>query len=329
MRFFGEMGISYQLLHSGHDTLMYQGMASDQTHVLAELRRAFSSSPPAQITQEPYDSNPKHLRRLARLGPTDSAEVDDLWQYTQDLLYGGEIQGALLKYLLPFCLKAWRDDLRGAHSGYGGFVEHFYPVLANKHIFDEHLAPNETMAVSAFMRGSILEEIDDQRGLTYKSMVARPYRWITALTTHGVILPDVDQLWSAWWRIDTIGRAIAAVQYISCLMYGSNENPVFGQWTPDIGGGPPSLWEFGGHLYEHRWLEPNIRFLRRVLHPQGVGDVLKLAVERLGGQPEHAEATEIESDIPLCAETLTARCAELPRLLETTQKPGELLEWKQ
>jgi hypothetical protein len=304
-------------------------MASDQTPALSELQRSFSSSPPTQITQEPFDSSPKHLSRLARLGPGDSAEVGDLWEYTQDLLYSGEIQGALLKYLLPFFLKAWRADLRGAHSDYGGFVEHFYPVLTNKHIFDEHLTPSQMMAVSAFMRGSILEEIDDQRGLTNSGMGARPYRWITALTTHGVLLPDVDQLWSAWWSINTVGRAVAAVQYISCLMYGANENPVFARWTPERGGGPPSLWEFGGHLYEHRWLEPNIRFLRRILNPQEVGDVLRLAVERLGGHPEHAVATEIEGDIPLCAETLAARCAELPRLLETSQQPAKLLEWTQ
>jgi hypothetical protein len=309
--------------------LIYQGMAREQTPGLSKLHRAFSSGPPKQITQEPFDSSPKHLSRLGRLRPGDRAEVGDLWEYTQDLLYSGEIQGALLKYLLPFCLSAWREDLRGLHSGYGGFVEHFYPVLANKHIFDEHLTPSQTSAISEFMRGSILEEIDEQRGLTYSGMGARPYRWVTALTTHGVLLPDVDQLWTAWWSIDTVGRAVAAAQYISCLMYGVNENPVFAPWTPERGGGPPSLWEFGGHLYEHRWLAPNIRYLSRILNPQEVADVLRLAVERLGGQPEHEAATEIKGDIPLCAETLTARCAELPLVLETPRQPAKLPEWTQ
>ena len=138
--------------------LIYQGMARDQTPGLSKLRRAFSSAPPKQITQEPFDSSPKHLSRLGRLLPGDRPEVGDLWEYTQDLLYSNEIQRALLRYLLPFCLSAWRDDLRGVHSGYGGFVEHFYPVLANKHIFDELLTPSQTMAVSEFTRASILEE---------------------------------------------------------------------------------------------------------------------------------------------------------------------------
>jgi len=104
---------------------------------------------------------------------------------------------------------------------------------------------------------------------------------------------------------------------------------VFAQWTPERGGGPPCLWELEGHLYEHRWLEPNIRFLRRILNPQEVGKVLGLAVERLGGQPEHEIATEIRSDIPLCDETLAARCTELPGLLETPRQPAKSIEWTQ
>jgi hypothetical protein len=120
---------------------------------------------------------------------------------------------------------------------------------------------------------------------------------------------------------------VAAVQYISCLIYMANENPAFAPWTPDGGGGPPCLWEFAGHLYEHRWLEPNARFLRRTLNPQQVTEVLSRAVAQLADEPERTIAVQVQADIPLCSETLAARCAELPRLLETQQKPSKLLEW--
>jgi hypothetical protein len=206
-------------------------------------------------------------------------------------------------------------------------VEYFYPVLANKHVFDEHLASTQVVAVSDFMRQSILEEIDEQRGLAYKGPAAQPYRWVTALTTHGVILPDLDKLWSSWWSIDTVGRAVTAVQYISCLIYGPNENVVFAPWTPDGGGGPPCLWEFAGHLYEHCWLEPNVRFLKQTLNPQQVSEVLSQSVDRLAEQPEGRVAAEVQADLPLCSETLAACCTELPRLLETKQSPSKLLEW--
>jgi hypothetical protein len=302
-------------------------MTNDQMNKRVPLHRAFGASkPPEKITQEAFEGDARHLRRLVRLRPNERAEVSDLWEYTQDLRYT-EIQGPLLAYLLPFCLAAWREDLRGFDAGYGGFVEHLYPVLAERHIFDVHLTPKQTEAVSGFMRGAILEEIDDQRGLAYGGTNARPYRWIGALTSYGVLLPDVQRFWTAWWSLETVGRAVAAVQYISCLMYSEDENPVFSPWTQDAGGGPPCLWEFEGHLYEHRWLEANVSFLKETLNVTGVGEVLKRAVERLTEQPEHEVAAGVLADLPLCIATLESRCAELPLLLQTKQESTASLEW--
>jgi len=298
---------------------------SSRAHSTATLCRVFGSTPP-EITQEPFEGNPKHLRRLARLRSGEKAEVRDLWEYTQDLLYT-DIQGSLFTYLLPFCLEAWREDLRGTSTEYGGFVEHFYPVLANRQVLDHFLTPAQSAAASDFMRSSILDEIDDQRGLTYSGTGARPYQWITALTTHGVLFPDIANLWNAWWSVATVGRAVAAVQYVSCLMYEANENLVFSSWTPDRGGGPPTLWEFGGHLYTNRWLEPNVTFLKHALNAKKAADVLNRAVERLIDQPEHEIAAAVRADLPLCEQILQARCLALPRLLGTIQEPGKLLEW--
>jgi hypothetical protein len=302
-------------------------MTADRAKTRDTFQHAYGVvSPPERITQEAFDRDDAHLRRLARLRPNERAEASDLWEYTQDLRYT-EIQGPLVAYLLPFCLAAWREDLRGFGAGYGGFVEHLYPVLADRHIFDVHLTPKQTEAVSGFMREAILEEIDDQRGLAYRGMNARPYRWIRALTSYGVLLPDVQRAWTAWWSLETVGRAIAAAQYISCLMYSEDENPVFSPWTQDAGGGPPCLWEFEGHLYEHRWLEPNLMFLKQTLNVTVVSEVLKRAVERLTEQPEHEVATQVLTDLPLCIATLESRCAELPLLLQTTQEPASSLEW--
>ena len=137
----------------------------------------------------------------------------------------------------------------------------------------------------------------------------------------------MDPLWTAWWSLETVGRAIAAVQYISCLMYPEYEDPVFAPWTPDSGGGPPCLWEFEGHLYAHRWLEPNVNFLKGILTVQRVSDVLVHAVERLVGHPEYEAAAAVQQDSSLCTETMELRCAELPLLLETIQQSSMQLSW--
>jgi hypothetical protein len=154
------------------------------------------------------------LRRLLRTKPGERPDLQDLWEYLQDLRYT-DIQSSLLAYLLPFCLELWCEDLRGTSNEYGGY---FYPVLVDRAIFDKHLTSKQNAAVSEFMRQTILEEIDDQLGLAYQGSKARPYRWIGALTTYGVLLPDVYRVWGTWWSLDTVGRAIAAVQYISCLI---------------------------------------------------------------------------------------------------------------
>ena len=301
-------------------------MTNDQMNKRATLHRALGASkPPEKITQGAFDRDDGHLRRLVRLAPDERADVSDLWAYTQDLRYT-KIQGTLLAYLLPFCLEAWREDLRG-FDGYGGFVEQLYPVLADRNVFDVHLTPKQTEAVSTFMREAILEEIDEQRGLAYQGVNARPYRWNRAITSYGVLLPDVQRVWTAWWSLDTVGRAIAAVQYISCLMYSENENPVFSPWTQDGGGGPPCLWEFEGLLYDHRWLEPNVTFLRETLNATGVREVLHRAVERLAEQPEREMASRVLADLPVSTATLESRCAELPLLLQTTQESTSSLEW--
>lgn len=301
-------------------------MHRGDANAVVALRRAFGTRlPPGSITQEAFDRDAGHLHRLVQLEPGGRAKPEDLWAYTQDLRYT-EIERGLLAYLLPVCLQAWQDDLRGAR-GYGGFVEHFYPVLADRHVFEAHLTPNQSAAVSGFMRQSILAAIDDQRGLSYRGANAIPYRWIGALTTYGVLLPDIEPLWTAWWSLGTTGRAVSALQYISALMYPDDANPVFAPWTHDEGGGPPCLWEFGGHLYAHRWLEPNVDFLRRTLNVPAAADVLNRAMEMLKREPEHEVAVRMLGDLPSRTDMLDARCAELPHLLATQQEPGQLLKW--
>jgi hypothetical protein len=287
---------------------------------IERLRRGLGRlAAPKEIRQEPYDRDDAHLRRLCRLRPTDMPQPDDLWAYGQDLRYAHELQTDLLLWVLPYCLRAWRDELRGDDRRYGGFVEHLYPALADRVVGS--LNERQRAAVATYMRDALLEEIDDQRGLAFSGMDARPYRWIRAQTSYGVIFPDVGELWAAWWGLGSRGRAVAAVQYLSCLVYDDTENPVFARWTPHGGGGPPCLWEFDGHLYTHRWLESNVQFLADALEPSKVTDVLGRAVSSLNAEPEADVGTRVLAGVADRTTVLASRCEELPRLLRQVQKP--------
>ena len=300
-------------------------MGNAATDDLASLRRALGNPrPPAHVWQRDFDHDPGHLERIVSLGPGQRADARDLVDYALDITYE-EVQGDLLRYALPICLQAWREDLLGHDKGYGGFVENLYPALAR--VFDRVLQPADTAAIAAFMRAGLLEEMDQQRDLAFTGMGARPYRWFRGLAANGVILPDIPQLWTALWSLGSVGRAIAAVQYAACLLYGETDNPVFTPWTRIGGGGPPSLWEFAGHLYTHRWQQPNVNFLREALTPQAVLDVLRRAVVQLDGQPEQTVAAQVLKDASVRETILASRCAELPRILERTQDPGDWIEW--
>ncbi len=276
-----------------------------------DLRRAMGNpKPPTQILQEPFEADDRHLTSLARTEPGTTAAPNDLYEYVQDVLYT-KIDPVLLRYVLPFCLDEWRRELRENAYGHGGMIEHLYPLLAKPEVFETHLLPEQTRAVSEFMWNAILEEINDQRGLHYESAQARPYRWIRALTSYGVLRPDIHLLWNEWWSLKTIGRSVAFLQYVSSLMYAENENPIFAPWTPNGGGGPPNLSEFAGHMYKHRWLPANVEFLRSRLATNVIEKNLHKAVQTLQSESEHSVAAEMETDWPLCVDLFERNCAKL------------------
>src|SRR5256885_7224680 len=115
------------------------------------------------------------------------------------------------------------------------------------------------------------------------------------------------------------GRAIAFVQYISCLMYSEYENPIFAPWTANEGGGQLSVSEVEGHLYKYGWLQPNLDFLATAVEEVKLADQLQRAVRVLEGQPEYPIASEIAEDWPLCVDFLRGQCAMLLKELATQQ----------
>jgi hypothetical protein len=230
-----------------------------------------------------------------------------------------------LAWVLPWFLEAWLDDLIGRSNAYAGAVEQLYPTLANARVLGS-LRADQRDAIAVFMRDGLLSEIDTQEGLSYSGSGARPYRWIAAHASYGVLFLGVEQLWKRLWAAETRGRAVAVVQYASCLIY-DDDNPVFASWAHDRGGGPPCLWEQAGHLYDEPWLEENVRYVRDFLKPARVIDSLRLAVTALAGQQEMPIAEQVLRGAQSRGEVLASRCDELPRLLAHTQSPHNLCEW--
>lgn len=273
-----------------------------------------SDRAPKRITQEPFDYDPGHYRRLCDLDG-QSPDAVDLVDYALDMTYM-ELQPDLLRHLLPVLLTAWRRDLfEGSSTGFGGFSEHFWPALLRGKALHETLATPECRAVENFMRDSILDRLDQEQELSFPGMAASPYDWIQALVSYGVVFASIESIWKEWWRFETTGQSVAAFQYVSALAYEDSCNPVFAPWTRDKGGGAPALWECGCHLFDVGWKEENLRFLCTTLSVDYIGDRLSVALERITDPAPRKVATQIFEDLPKNQALLALRIEELPRLL--------------
>jgi hypothetical protein len=321
--------LSSSSLHIQHAVTAKQTTVDSISDAIVAVRRAFGDPKPLaaeDVWQKPFDYDTAHLHRLAILSPTASAEPADLVAYALDFKYE-QIQKDLFLHVLPFCLRAWHEDLTSPFGRYETFVDEFYPALLRGSVFGGVLEPNEASAVGDFMRAAILAEIDAQQTLSFKGSKGAAYAWFHALSTYGLLRDDIEKLWSAWWSADTVGRALAAAQYASCLIYDETGNPVFDAWTREHGGGPPCLWHYRGHVLEESWRPENLEFLERTLTPDGVRAVLDRSVARLTGHPLRDKVASIRFRLDARTETLANRCIDVRRFLATPNEAEYSFQW--
>jgi len=216
--------------------------------VLAALK---CQQAPHQIWQRAFDYDPQHLYTLVKytpyvpgsgIMPSASCLID----YSLDLKYE-EIQPDLFRCLFPLCLEAWHQHLFASArvSQYSAFVEYFLDTLNARPFLQDLLDEQEYEIIVAFIRNSILDRLDQEPGILFSRESATVYVWFGELSAFAVIFPLLERLWNEWWSMKTPGHAMAVLQYISCLLYLKDENPIFAPWTPQDGGGPPELWEMG------------------------------------------------------------------------------------
>jgi hypothetical protein len=273
-----------------------------------------SSRVPETIIQEPFDYDPGHYMRLCHLEGGQPDPID-LIDYALDMTHMS-LQSELLRHLMPVLLDAWRRDLfGGSAAGFRGFVEYFWPALLRVKTTQVILSDAEIGVVMSFMRDAILDRLDAEDSLAFSGMGASPYDWVHSLVSFGVIFPNIESLWTEWWQMKTSGHAIAAFQYASALVYEADKNPVFASWTKDRGGGPPSLWECGCHMFDAGWREENLHFLRQTLSVEYIKQRLRAAQRVIKSASANSVASRILADLPVRATLLALRLEQLPTIL--------------
>jgi hypothetical protein len=274
-----------------------------------------SAGAPKQITQQPFDGDPGHYRRLCDLGDAAPSGAD-LVDYALDMKYM-ELQPELLRYLTPVLLTAWRRNLfEGAQASYAGFIEEFWAALLTGSALTKVFTEAERDAFISYMRESILDRLDFEESLHFSGMGASPYFWVQALVSYGTLFSDVEILWTEWWQMKTQGHAIATFQYASALMYEDQKNPVFDAWTKDKGGGPPALHASGAMVFSVSWKQENIVFLKNTLSANYFEQKLQLAYGQIKDVAAKKIAKGILDDFPGQRARLELRIEQLLKLLE-------------
>jgi hypothetical protein len=280
---------------------------------------------PTQVWQEPYEHDGTAYERLCILNG-HAPSGDDLYDYCMDLLYSpSKIQLDLFRYLLPICLSAWKDVLLGhAAREYAAFDEHFFPALVKRESLYKYLDVEELEVVQTFVVEAILERIREEKSLQHTGSRDKVYSWFRAVTDFAIVFSDLDKLWMRWWQLSFDGYAIAALEYLSCLMYEDDCNPIFGPWTTENGGGPPPLNESGCNFHQVGWRPENIDLLLSTLTPTYLERGMRMAVNRLEQFLEHrAVCTKMSTDWSAQLYLVEWRLKQLPELLANS----DLHDW--
>lgn len=266
--------------------------------------------PPKTIWERQFDRADDALRRLAS---TPHEKITDLWCYYHDLAHV-ELQPELFEYLFPACLMDWHSTLMNHLPCSAGDSEFHYGVHKGK-VFEKMLSPVRREQVMEFFRDSLVERLERQHVFATVRNRFPSTSWICRLNSLGIILPNIELIWNELWLLDTPGRAIAALQYLSGLMYFDGENPLFQEWF----GESPSLCRNDSFIFHDGWPDNNAGLLTATLTPAFVRNTVPKAVTLLQGHPEFKKAKKMESDLERaeCQKLIEVRVAELPVLLRT------------
>ncbi|MCB0628565.1 MAG: hypothetical protein R2824_02260 [Saprospiraceae bacterium] len=276
--------------------------------------------PPTVVWQEPFDYIRGHCERLC--DQRRHLQNVDLYDYLLDYRYM-EVQQDLLRYLLPKVLYAWGQYLLGKTEEYGGMSEQVFASLAGRPLYPDFFKEEEFEATMQYVASLILEAMQQETTLHHRGYSHLPYNWFYALGSFMVVFPNLDYLWERWWSLPNEALSLSMVEYVSCLMYENTDNPVFAMWTDQDGGGPPSLVETDGLIYNEATHPDNVAFLESILNIDYIHDRL-LAARNVISTPDNLQVLDqMLEDFELQSIILEERLEDFPKLLRLPKQDIE------
>ncbi|POP45367.1 hypothetical protein CHU32_13120 [Superficieibacter electus] len=254
-------------------------------------RAIFGDEPPVRHVWEPeFDYADKELQALAATDWRDITGHQLSGYYVLNLVYNEPMQPELFRYLFPLCLAKWRETL--LTIGYGDhFEESLFRALRRPYLWREMMDASQRQQVRAFIVDTMLARMDNERGFGVL------LSWLPAFNDIGGTAPVMRIIWSRWWSLDSVGKAVCALQYAAHLIYSGDDNILGSK------GGCGCGWH---HPLSHTdgWSQENWAFLCEALTPQTILEGVQAAAEKLRGEPEEDIAARIARDALDAAEII-------------------------
>ena len=278
-------------------------------NITSERSRQIFNNPssPKIIWEKQFDGFNKELTQISKKNWKDITD-DDLWYYLLDLAYV-DLQPELFNYLFPVCLNFWYKTLMNNDSANQGDAGFHYSLHQGK-ILKSMVTQKQKQEIYKYFHDGFLDRIEQERGFIYSGSSTPAYAWISRFNSLGYIIP-INTIWTNWWKIDSLGKAVSALMYASGLIYVKGENPIFSKWTPFKGGGGPYLTESDADIYDSAWLKENIDFLKQTLSVEYIQKKVQLAATLLAEEDESEMANKIANDVLNNSDIITIKIEDL------------------
>lgn len=277
---------------------------------------------PERVWQRQFDYQNEKLVEMAQMDWDQVPAQYLTLYYFLDLEYV-ELQEELFRHLFPSCLKYWYDTLMNNED-----VNCFHAPLVGRQIAENMLSERERSSLCEFFQDGFLDRVEAERGFVYEEpddpMEERgksANAWISRFNSLGIVAPVIPQIWEDWWALDQTGKAVCAVMYASGFVYGERENPIYGAWTRETGGGPylasPDCSDQCGV-----WRMDNLSFLQSTLNADYITHKLEQAAQRLSDCPEAVIARRVADDARAKRDIITVRIQDvLGKLSRLRRRP--------